>query len=330
MRSVVPFSFLCGLTVFSVSCSNARYERCNDSDERFEAPVVKQSYVHKYGMEVEKNEWSSRGQNGKIVSTLKTGVIVTTNYMDGYPQGETTYTFPHSGALQRVETYDSGLLVMEQEMYPTGKLKRQVEYSNPAQKTVTTWYENGSPHTREKYNDNKLLEGDYYSGNDQVESKIDDGEGTRTNRDEFGVLVSRDKFLYGQLAMQTFYYPNGTPKEVIPYVNGKINGQKKTFLSGGEPRTVEGWTDDRQEGITLVYQNGEKISEVPYLNGVKNGVEYRFKDGRFIVEEIHWKNGKKHGPSTAHVGDDSVISWYYDGQEVQKKQYERLTNPKPR
>jgi len=174
------------------------------------------------------------------------------------------------------------------------------------------------------------MEADYYTLNNQVESKIDGGNGFRTNRDEFGQMISKDKFERGLIVMRTAYYPNGAPKEIVPYYQGKISGQRKTFLSGGEPRTIEEWSDDRQEGITVVFQNGEKIAEVPYLNGVKNGVEERFKDGRFIAEEVNWKNGKRHGPSYQHVGEDTHISWFWEGQEVNKRHYDRMTNPLPR
>jgi antitoxin component YwqK of YwqJK toxin-antitoxin module len=109
-----------------------------------------------------------------------------------------------------------------------------------------------------------------------------------------------------------------------------VTGQRRTFLPGGEPHTIEEWSEDHQEGVTVVYQNGEKIAEVPYLNGIKNGVEERFKDGRFLVEEVNWKAGKKHGPCYSYVGEDTLITWYYEGQEVSKRQYDRLVNPMPR
>jgi antitoxin component YwqK of YwqJK toxin-antitoxin module len=346
----ITLNLLFGTTVVFTSCQSRR-SPCNDDcipyvydcrsyeyDSRpcdydcrpCEAPVMTESYVHKYGMEVPQNEWSDRGQNGKVVSTLKSGVVVTKNYVDGYLEGETTYTFPHSGAIQKTETFSSGHLIAEREMYSTGSPKRQVEYAPSNKKLVTVWYEDEIPQFREEYVDGKLMEADYYTQNNQVESKIDDGNGFRINRDEFAQIVSKDKFYNGERVVTTLYYPNGAPKEIIPYQNGKITGQRKTFLPGGEPHTLEEWFADRQEGITIVFQNGEKIAEVPYLNGIKSGVEERFKDGRFLVEELNWKNGKKHGPSYSYIGDEMFITWYYEGQEVNKREYDRLINPMSR
>lgn len=327
MRFGIHLSIVAALSVLSQGCNQGRVY---DHRGICRSDVFNESYVHKYGIEVDQSEWSGRGKNGKIVSTLKSGVIVTTNYVDGYPEGETIYTFPHSGVTHRIETYSSGQIVMMKEMYPNGSPKSQVEHSQPNKKIVTAWNESGAPLFREEYHDGKLLEAEYYGANHQVESKIDEGNGVRPNRDEFGQLVSRDKFERGELMSRTVLYPNGSPKEIIPYQMGKVNGQRRTFMPGGEPKSIEGWEDDRQQGVTVVFQGGEKVAEVPYVNGTKNGIEYRYKDERFIVEEVNWKNGKKHGPCYTHIGEDTHTTWHYEGQEVQKKQYDRLTNPPAR
>jgi len=326
MRSVFLLTMSLCLAGFCAACSR---QYCPVVCYGNGADVVKQDFVHKYGMEVQEKEWNSRGKSGKIVTTLKNGVIATTNYLDGYLEGEATYTFPHSGAIQKVETYAGGQLVAEQEMYPSGSRKKQVQHLRPDCKILSAWYENNSPRYREVYQEDRLIEADYYTLNQQVESRIDDGKGFRINRDDFGQLISKDKFNEGQCVLITTFYPNGAPKEVTPKRDGKTNGRRKTFLPGGEPRTDEEWSDGRQEGTTIVYQNGEKIAEVPYFAGLKNGIEDRFKDGRFIVEKVTWKNGKKHGPTYLYNGEDTLTLWYYEGQEVGKRQYDRLINPHP-
>ncbi|MFQ5729463.1 MAG: toxin-antitoxin system YwqK family antitoxin [Waddliaceae bacterium] len=163
-----------------------------------------------------------------------------------------------------------------------------------------------------------------------MESRSAQGEGNKVERDDFGRLLFIDKFENGEKVLRTTYYPNEAPKEIIPYVDGKVCGLKKTFLPAGEPVTIEEWSENYQDGITTVFQNGEKIAEVPYVKGVKNGIEERYRDGQFVAEEIPWKNGRKHGPCYCYIGEGSHVSWFYEGNEVTKAQYDRVTRPSMR
>lgn len=325
MRKRLCFGLFMGMVLICGGCGNhsSMYRECVPEPEL--EPLTR-TYIHKYGIPVPQEEWKTRGEDGKIVSTLKTGVVVTKNYKKGYLEGETTYTFPHSGAIHRIETYSEGRLLSELENYPSGLTRRQVEYLSPLEERISIWYENGTPSSREEYRDGKLMEGDYYTLYRQVESRVDDGQGKRINRDEFGQLLSVDRIENGLLAQRMILYPNGSPKEIIPYINGKIAGRRQTFLPGGEPLTVEEWDAGRQQGLTFLFQNGEKVAEVPYFNGQKNGVEERFRDGYFRVEEISWKNGKKHGPCYRYIGDEILVEWYCEGKPSTKAEYDLVEN----
>jgi antitoxin component YwqK of YwqJK toxin-antitoxin module len=319
MRKVIFFGISVGMALTVSSCANRSQTRvCVVEPE-----ALSQTYIHKYGLQIAPGEWQNRGQNGQVVSTLKSGVVVTKNYKDGFLDGETTYTFPHSGAVQRVELYSQGRLMLETENYSTGLKKRQVDFESPTQRSVTVWYDNGTPQYHEEYENNKLVEGEYFTVNQQLEARIDQGTGRRVNRDEYGSLVSEDKIQYGELVMRTLFYPNGAPKEIIPYQHGVVTGLKRTFLPGGEPETVEEWDNDRREGTTIVFQNGEKIAEVPYFNGDKNGVEQRFRDGEFLVEEVTWKNGQKHGPCYRFIGESTIVEYFNNGRKVPRVEYDR-------
>jgi len=310
----------CALTVAGCSSRKCCYEP-------WERDVVNEEYVHTYGMQVQPNDWMARGQNGQILLTLRNGVMVTKNYQDGCLEGETAYTFPHSEAIERIETYSLGNLLKAREHYPSGAPKQEAEYHSSSSHTIRNWYENGAPKSRELYEGNKLIDADYYTMNNQVESRINDGDGTRVIRDEFSQLVAIDKFNNGELILSTTYFPNGSPKEEISYKNGKVDGQKKLFYPGGDPQAIEGWTENRREGVTIVFHNGEKISEIPYFNGQKNGIEQRFKDGQFLVEEVTWKYDRKHGPCYTYLGENVRVDWYYEGKLVTKSQFDRYLNP---
>lgn len=327
MQRMANGILLIGFYIIASGCSSQYHRQCSPYPTSPHDNVIDQTYIHKYGVTIPQDDWIDRGEEGKVVSTLKDGAVVTKNYSEGELEGETTYTFPHSEAIQIIETYAQGRLVKERENLPSGAPKKQIEYQSPDIKTVTAWYETGTPHYRELYKKGRLIEADYYNSNNQVESRIDHGEGKRVNRNEFEQLISTDDFKNGQLSLKTTYYANGATKEIISYQNGQVHGLKKIYLPDGEPRAIEEWSDDKQQGITIVFQNGEKIAEVPYVNGIKDGVEKRFSDGVYLVEEITWEDGVKHGPCYNYLGGDAHVTWLYQGKEVSQFQFCRLVYP---
>ena len=63
------------------------------------------SYRHRYGVEIPYENWQENGSTGQVVTTLKNGVVVKKNYVQGILDGDTFYTFPHSEKIEKVETY---------------------------------------------------------------------------------------------------------------------------------------------------------------------------------------------------------------------------------
>ena len=322
MRSKLPITLFLGLAIITGSCGGQRQQNGGSRRE-----VVNETYVHKYGLSIPQKEWSNRGETGQVVSMLKSGVVVVKNYVNGVLEGEATYSFPHSRAVQRVDIYANGELIKTRDNHLSGAPKMEIEYLSPEERTVVVWYDDGTPHYRETYALDKLIAAEYYTTTHQVESRIAQGEGNKVERDDFGRLLFIDRYADGEKVLRTTYYPNEAPKEIIPYVEGKVCGVKKTFLPAGEPATVEEWSDNCQDGVTVAFQNGEKVSQTPYVKGVKHGIEERYRDGQFVAEEIPWKQGRKHGPCYCYIGEASHVSWFYEGTEVTRAQYDRMTRP---
>ena len=305
---------------------------CTDPccDEGFE--VVKQSYVHKYGVEVDPVSWNERGGHGQVVTTQKNGVTINQNYVDGVLQGDTTYSFPHSTAVEKVATYDKGTLVSETVYFRSAGQKMMTEYtpSRPDYLIITQWYENGAQRSRETFINDRIDEGYYYDMKGQVESSVTAGSGDRYERNDSGELLSSDKYVNGEVVETTYYYPHKSLKEVIPYANGTIHGMRKFYFVGGDPDRFEEWTNGRQTGTTIMFQHGEKIAEVPYVNGMKSGLEKRYRDGEFVVEEVTWVDGKQHGPHTTYIGSESTVDWFYNDKRMTKTQFDRMAIPQIR
>ncbi len=292
--------------------------------------VVDETYVHKYGVAVPPTFWKESGKNGAVVSTMANGVVVSRSYQEGVLDGDTSYSFPHSSQIEKIETYRQGDLVKTTNYYFEGTAKSEKEPSDKeGLYTLSSWYLSGTPRSKETYNAELLVSGQYFDINNHKDASVEDSQGTRLIRDDYGHLLATDTIDQGQIALKTTYHPNGAPKEQIPYRNGVIEGSKKTFYPAGEPATIEPWTKGKQHGITLTFQHGEKLSDVPYVNGVKEGKEIRYRDGKTVVQEINWKNGLQHGATTTYVGNTSKVEWFYQGKSTTKSDYDFLSNRPP-
>jgi len=292
--------------------------------------VVDETYVHRYGVQVDPEDWSSRGKHGKVISKMADGVTVSRFYSAGELDGDTTYTFPHSEQIEIVHTYSLGTLVRELVNYRSGNPKKEMQYIDDGRRQVVEWYEDGSKRFVEEYEGDFLATGEYYNGKKQIESRIDGGEGVRKNRDQYGQLESADEIQDGELTLRTTFHPNGGPMEMIPFQNGKIQGQKRTYHPGGEPYTIEEWVDGEQHGDTVVYENGELKSRIVYQHGRKHGVEQVYRDGAAVVERVTWKDDELHGPRYQYVGDNTNIEWHYHGRKVNKNTYDRMSRAQVR
>jgi antitoxin component YwqK of YwqJK toxin-antitoxin module len=317
MKFPHSFSYLILLGVIT-SCQSHR-EYCGDE-------VVCET-VHRYGVPLEPEDWSDRGQHGQVVSMRKDGVAVTRNYEGGVLHGECTYTFPHRDTIQKKEIYNQGNLRQEFAHYPSGLPQRQTVHGSAGQ-SVTVWYENGAPYSREELQNGNLIHGEYYGLDQQVEARVQDGQGMKVRRDGQGQLQAVDNIENGQKVASTTYHPNGVPAAVTPYVNGKVEGERRTYLAGGEPATIENWTANVQHGPTHVFEQGEKRAEVAYVNGRKQGIERRYRDdGQTLAQEITWDQGQKHGPSYSYIGNTTHTEWYFRGRLVPNKDtFDMLNN----
>lgn len=292
--------------------------------------VVEEKYVHRYGVEVDAKDWSNRGKHGKVISTLKNGVTETRNYNAGVLDGETTYTFAHSDKIEKSESYLEGLLVKEVVYFHSGNPRTETDFLSPSRRSVTEWYEDGNPKSVEEFEGERLVRANYYRENKDIDSKVENGEGQRILRDNYGQQIAADEVVGGHLVLRTTFHANGTPKEMIPFNQGKVEGVKRTFHPGGEPNTIEEWWQDKQHGKTQVFENGEKVAEIPYVNGVKSGTEYRYRNGSRVVERHQWQNDELHGRQATLVGNNEQVEWYYQGKKVSRTQFERMTLPNHR
>ncbi|MCB1118048.1 MAG: hypothetical protein KDK50_05675 [Chlamydiia bacterium] len=296
---------------------------CQDNTNQNQQ-VISERYIHKYGYDVSKEDWSKNGYPGQVITNLRNGITITSRYEDGKLHGTTTYTFPHSTTLESAHLYDRGQLVKKTSFNVRGIPTAEEVYLSSTHRKLTTWHTDGTPLRIEEYDNGRLVEGEYFTTNNKVESRINKGEGVRTVRNEQGQLVARETIENGLVAMRTEYYSSGTPHTITGLLNGNLHGTKRTFAASGEPLAIENWTNGVPNGIFTYFQNGAKYVETPYFEGEKEGIERHYVDGEILVEETEWHGNKRHGPSIIYLDGYNTVEWYYTNEKVSKEKYDEL------
>ncbi len=286
--------------------------------------VVSQTFVHKYGFDVTKQEWEERASDGKIISMLKNGVKVTRSYENGALHGPTTYTFPHSSVTEKTENYDQGTLLKEVIHDLAGIPAREEVYEFDNRTSITLWDAKGAPISIEEYNGDQLLEGKYYNPNHDLEAQVASGKGERVKRDREGLLILRDQIAAGQIVSRTSFHPNGNLHTISHYRDLQLDGEQQKFTASGKPLMTLHWDNGLLHGPKIVYRNGTKIAEIPYSQGKKHGLETHCDDLGNLTAEIEWQHDKKHGISKLHSEEATEQEWFYKGQAVNQQKYERL------
>lgn len=296
---------------------------CQRSDPNEQ--VVSRRYIHKYGYEMSEKEWKAKEYPGQVVSTLRSGVTIAASYEDGALNGPCTHTFPHSQTVQTYYLYNKGSLVKEISYDIRGLPLREDLYVSPTRIATTQWYADGRPRATEEFENRLLLEGEYFTLNNETESRVQNGKGTRTIRSPEGLLLTKEEFNSGKMSKRSDYHSNGTPQLIVDYKNGQIHGLRLTYAPTGEPLAIEEWKNGSLDGRATYFQNGAKATEVTYIAGLKDGLETRFIDGSVVVEEIEWLAGERHGPSYFYVNNGVDTKWFYGGTEVSLVHFQELT-----
>jgi antitoxin component YwqK of YwqJK toxin-antitoxin module len=287
--------------------------------------VISQTYIHKYGYAVSKEEWQAKNYPGQIVSSLRNGITVTATYEDGQLQGPCTFTYPHSHTVEKYVLYHQNNPIKEILYDIAGMPVQETVRLAQNRYCITMWYKDGVPKSIEEYAQEKILEGQYFTPDNELEARIEKGLGTRVVRDNLGVLICKDSVEDGLLTKRESFYAGGSPESLAHYFLNQLHGQKRTFTSEGEPLAIEEWSNGQLHGISSYYKNGMKEVEISYLYGKKTGLETHFLDGKTISHQISWENGIKHGPETFFLAEGQKVIWNYDGKEVSQTRFQELS-----
>lgn len=287
--------------------------------------VISKRYIHKYGYAVSQSEWENNKYPGQMITSLRDGVTITATYENGQLHGPTTHTHPHSQTIKHYYLYNFGELKKEVSYDSLGMPIEEKVQLSPHRYCVTKWYGDGTPMSIEDFAGDELLDSQYFTLGNEVESKVERGIGLRTLRDQNGVLLAKDHFDAGYLTRKETFYSNGSPESVTHYHFNKKTGERLAYAQNGSPLAEEEWVDNQLHGKATYFANGKKHIEVFFINGARNGIETHFIDGEEVEQEIHWIFDRRHGPTKFYVGDNvAKTEWYYDGKLVSKRHFDEL------
>lgn len=287
--------------------------------------VISKRYIHKYGYAVSDSEWNANNYPGQVITTLRNGVTVTATYEDGQLHGPTTHTHPHSQTVQYYYLYHFSDLKKEVVYDSLGMPVQEKVQLSPHRHCLTMWYGDGTPMSIEDYAGEELIDGQYLTLNNEIESRVERGIGLRTRRDQNGILLSKDQIDKGYLVQRDEFYATGAPHSITHYNLNIKDGERRVFTENGDPLAVENWEDNQLHGKATYYNNGKKQIEVFFVNGARNGIETHFIDGELVEQEIHWIHDKRHGPTKFFVADAlAKTEWFYDGIAVTEKRFDEL------
>ena len=295
------------------------FTACKNQDTE----MVSQRYIHKYGYDVHKEEWEEQQYPGQVLTTYRTGKTIHETYEDTLLHGEKTISFEHSQTIHIKELYKKGILVKRTTYNIRGIPEKETVFKTPTHLFITSWYNTGSPRSKEEYKDGKLCNAQYFNIGNETDSCITNGNGERTKRNHSGDILSKEVYTNFEIAYIESYHINSTPETITSYNNGVLHGEKKVFAVTGEPLSVENYVFGKKHGISTYYQNGYKYQESTYENGNKNGLEKFYIDGVTLAEETSYKEGIKHGPSVIFTDGSAKTSWYFKNEKVSKKIFDR-------
>jgi antitoxin component YwqK of YwqJK toxin-antitoxin module len=284
--------------------------------------IVRTSYYHAYGPEVNAEDWKAQGSSGEIVQTLKNGVEVRKEYENGLLQGTSSWTFPYSKVVERVEEYHLGKRMLVGRNFENGSPEIEEEWEPGDRRIVHAWYPDGSPRLLEEFNQGRIVEGKYFTLEGEVEGSVSSGHGLRVERSGAGQLSLKEEVRSGDVMKREIFFPNGQLQEVVLFQGNKRHGECKRYAENGQTVAVENWCFGVLDGTQIFFEGGLPVRQVPYVLGKREGTELHFRSGtEEVIEEIAWHNDVRHGLSKTYVANHPITEWYWRGGKVTETQY---------
>ncbi len=179
-----------------------------------------------------------------------------------------------------ISYHDGKKIGVYKEWYENGKLKFWIVYVNDVR---------DGPYT-EKYSTGKFKKKAYYKNGGRV--------GITKVWAPNGKLIKKFYKNDNHLIDGRIYvlYPDGNPKHIVNYDNGKKIGGELIYYENGTLKNYSFYCNDKLHNQRIHFsERGEYLSIHSYKNGVLNGQCYTWYPNGSIHLEEYYKDGKMHG-----------------------------------
>ena len=134
--------------------------------------------------------------------------------------------------------------------------------------------------------------------------------------DEYGVIYQKVAYQYkgnDEWFGRTWYWPNGSPRQIMTYQNDLIEGEQKHYYPDGKLSYYYQYKNHLLNGLSISYYQNDTISEEGYyVNDNRVGAWYSyFPDGKIRDISIY-----------SHLGEKrSGITYFNDGTRYMERAY---------
>jgi antitoxin component YwqK of YwqJK toxin-antitoxin module len=273
-------------------------------------------------------------ENGNLIAEIP--------YEIGVLQGTSFYYYP-SGQIKKQVPYVQdevhGLLICYRE---NGEIEETIPHEKGLRNgKASSFFPNSVLAYEETFENGLLVEGVYYAENGEILSKIEDGNGKRSERenDHLKRLVQYQKGLPEGLV--ECFDEKGQLRVAFHQENGKKQGEEweyyptKSKSDPLKPKILLNWQEDALQGMVKTwFPDGKQESQKEMYQNKKSGVAYAwYRNGDLMLYEeyekddlssgTYYKKGDKQPISRVSLGRGTATLYHPDGYLLQKISYEK-------
>ncbi len=117
----------------------------------------------------------------------------------------------------------------------------------------------------------------------------------------------------------TYYFPNGKISRIVPFKNGKENGQDKSFREDGSVAWDNTYVNGQLTGTSTYYNSAGKVEiRFFYENGNKIKKEEFYSNGN-LKSEDNYKDGLYHGKNSEYFESGKIKKiFFYDLDKLKR------------